>query len=100
MRLLFLAKMVTTRTKCILLLEETEKQNKKERSVEGKKERQKERKNKQTNNSFQGTVYQGIKDCDAQVRGINEVSPVLVLKVSKPWCRKEKPRQNRADSSS
>lgn len=64
--------MVVTGTGCILLLQETEIEQK-------RKER-----NKQTNDGFQGNVYQGIKDSEPQERGKNDVSSMLALRL--PSC--------------
>ena len=79
--------MAVTRTKCILLLEETEKQNSKERKRESKQV-----------SRFQGIENGRVKDSGPQGRGKTEVSSELGLRVSRLWCRKEKPGQSRADS--
>ena len=73
---LLLDNVVETGTGCTLLLQETENRTKKEK---GKKKDKKET-SKQTKDSFQGSVYQGIKDHDPRERGKNDVSPTLVLR--------------------
>ena len=73
---LLLANVVETGTGCTLLLQETENRTKKEKG----KKKDKIETSKQTKDSFQGNVYQGIKDHDPRERGKNAVSPTLVLR--------------------